>query len=192
TLSTLKSQASIINLTSHKAASDELLVQILSPHRNASEHPHPRYLRLRLHIVLHLSLLRRHNDGRLRPHPPHHHPSRKTPPPSTWTRLVSRKTAVRNPTSTELLHSISDPLVSAIHSFAASKAVFLDGKVVLLGDALALCRPHGGGSTSQAAFQILQLVRCLEGEMSLDEWERVVVEEARTAAEFSVTMAKYF
>jgi 2-polyprenyl-6-methoxyphenol hydroxylase-like FAD-dependent oxidoreductase len=109
-----------------------------------------------------------------------------------WKRLLARKAAIANPFFIELIGKIQEPFVSAISDFQGSRAVFHDGKVLLAGDAFNLCRPHGGGSTSQAAFQVEQLVKCWCGEMTLSEWEQKCVESAANAAQFSLKMAQVF
>jgi hypothetical protein len=65
------------------------------------------------------------------------------------------------------MENIEDPLCIGRSGLQGSKAVFFDSKLLLAGDALNLYRPHCGRSTSQAAFHVQQLVKCLEGEMSL-------------------------
>lgn len=112
--------------------------------------------------------------------------------PEVWKRLLERDATTGNPAFVELAEQITEPFVSAIHDFQGSKAVFFDGKVLLLGDAFSLCRPHGGGSTSQAAVQVQQLVRCLEGDMSLSEWEEHGIKSSVDGAQFSLRMAHFF
>jgi 2-polyprenyl-6-methoxyphenol hydroxylase-like FAD-dependent oxidoreductase len=58
-----------------------------------------------------------------------------------------------------------------------------NGKVILIGDALAGFRPHTVSSTSQAAFDVLMLVEVLEGRMDMAEFERRTVEYARKVSE---------
>jgi 2-polyprenyl-6-methoxyphenol hydroxylase-like FAD-dependent oxidoreductase len=109
-----------------------------------------------------------------------------------WQRLVDRKSSVVNPYFVELMESIEQPFVSAIQDFQGQKAVFYDGKLLLVGDAFTLCRPHGGGSTSQAAVQAQTLFQALQGNMTLDEWEETCLDSAEKAARFSLAMADFF
>lgn len=112
--------------------------------------------------------------------------------PQVWKRLLARNARSGNYAFGELIEKIEEPFVSAIHDFQGEKAVFLGGKLLLVGDAFNLCRPHGGGSTNLAAFQVQELVKCWGGEMSLMEWEKRCVESTAKAAEFSLKMAQFF
>ncbi|KAF2785511.1 FAD/NAD(P)-binding domain-containing protein [Melanomma pulvis-pyrius CBS 109.77] len=112
--------------------------------------------------------------------------------PKVWRSILDRKSVVSNPHFVELLEKTKEPFVSAIRDFPGSKAVFCDGKLLLVGDALALCRPHGGGSTSQAAFQALELGKVWEGARALDLWEKDCLEGASKAQTISLAMGEFF
>jgi 2-polyprenyl-6-methoxyphenol hydroxylase-like FAD-dependent oxidoreductase len=113
--------------------------------------------------------------------------------PKVWQRVRDeREDVVRNPHFIDLLKRTREPFVSAIRDCPATRSVFWGGKIVLLGDAFALCRPHAGGSTSQAAFQALELKKVLEGEIDLGEWEKRCVGSAEKELERSLGAAKFF
>jgi flavin-dependent dehydrogenase len=112
--------------------------------------------------------------------------------PKVWQRLLDRQYSLSNPYFVELMEKINEPFVSAIRDFEGSKAVFFDGKLLLAGDALAQCRPHGGGSTSQAALQAGLLAKVWNGEMTLEEWEETCLQSAAKAAQYSLAMAQFF
>jgi 2-polyprenyl-6-methoxyphenol hydroxylase-like FAD-dependent oxidoreductase len=109
-----------------------------------------------------------------------------------WQRLLDRKREVKNPYFVELMESIEEPFVSAIREFSGKKALFYDKKLLLVGDAFTLCRPHGGGSTSEAAFQANTLLQALQGDITLDQWEATCLVSAEKAARFSLAMADFF
>ncbi|QSZ30306.1 hypothetical protein DSL72_004828 [Monilinia vaccinii-corymbosi] len=71
----------------------------------------------------------------------------------------------------ELLAKTPDPLLSAVRERSSPRADFHDGKLLLVGDAFALFRPHVGLSTNQAAMQALGLVEVFSGKCNLAEWE---------------------
>jgi 2-polyprenyl-6-methoxyphenol hydroxylase-like FAD-dependent oxidoreductase len=113
--------------------------------------------------------------------------------PKIWQRVRDRsEEVVLNPHFIDLLRHTSEPFVSAIRDCKATQSVFWGGKVLLVGDAFALCRPHAGGSTSQAAFQAAELKKVLEGDTDLEEWERQCVESAGRELERSLGAAKFF
>lgn len=112
--------------------------------------------------------------------------------PGVWQRVLKHKSSMGNPYFIELMEKIEEPFVSVIREFSGSKAVFLEGKLLLAGDALALCRPNGGGSTSQAAFQAQQLARAWIKEITFEECERLCLESAAQAGQFSISMTRFF
>lgn len=63
----------------------------------------------------------------------------------------------------ELLSQVTNPFVTAISAHETSRATFFDGRVLLVGDALALFRPHLALSTDQAARHRLLLEAVISG-----------------------------
>lgn len=61
------------------------------------------------------------------------------------------------------------PFASTATSIASPRAVFFDGALLLVGDALAQLQPHVGSSTNQAALDALLVERVLKGEMGFDQ-----------------------
>ena len=113
--------------------------------------------------------------------------------PKVWRDLLERRFGdIANPHFIELFEETHEPFVSAIRDFPASKAVFWDGKVILVGDAFALCRPHAGGSTSQAAFQAIELAKVWEGISTAEQWEKECIASAAKAQALSLAMAEFF
>ncbi|KAI9649442.1 hypothetical protein NHQ30_002018 [Ciborinia camelliae] len=76
--------------------------------------------------------------------------------PQVWSRKRESGEALSAPFA-ELLAKTPDPLISAVRECSSPRAVFHDGKLLLVGDAFALFRPHVGLSTNQAAMQALGL-----------------------------------
>jgi len=65
----------------------------------------------------------------------------------------------------------------------------MGGKVILVGDAVAGCRPHTTAGTTQAAMHALLLGKVFgEGTMGLDEWEELVLGYARKVQEIGARM----
>jgi 2-polyprenyl-6-methoxyphenol hydroxylase-like FAD-dependent oxidoreductase len=72
----------------------------------------------------------------------------------------------------ELVDLTEKPFIQAITDVLSGHSVFHDGRLVLMGDAVAGFRPHTAGSTSQAAFHALKLNEYLEGNNGEDvDWE---------------------
>ena len=75
----------------------------------------------------------------------------------------------------EVMGKIAHPYVQKITDYCSPRAAFLEGKVLLVGDAMTLFRPHIAFANNQAAFDCLQTKRYLDGEIDLSTWETEVL-----------------
>lgn len=88
--------------------------------------------------------------------------------PDNWAREIEFAKANLPPQFAELIARTDKPFVQAVTDLDAPQAphhnsnVFFDGKVILIGDALAGFRPHTVASTSQAAFHSSLLAECVQ------------------------------
>ena len=89
--------------------------------------------------------------------------------PQVWQNLQEQAHRHLPPQFAELVCITPSPFVQAISDVLAPQATYCDGRVVLVGDALAGFRPHTAGATSQAAFHGLLL---WEHMRTWDEWVR--------------------
>ena len=105
-------------------------------------------------------------------------------------RAVARKTLP--PPFLEVLEKITAPFVTVVSETSAPHASSFDGKVLLVGDALTLFRPHIALSTSQGAFQALLLRTVLEGKLTMEDWEAQVIQYARRGRLRSISWGAYF
>ncbi|KAH8701109.1 hypothetical protein BGW36DRAFT_293049, partial [Talaromyces proteolyticus] len=111
--------------------------------------------------------------------------------PSVWAKKRSRGTDIPSKSFAELLEKTTDPFISAIRDCAASKAVFHDGKLILVGDAFSLLRPHNGSSTNQAAMQALGLAEVFQGTSDLSKWESNSIAYAKMTSAISLAFGEY-
>lgn len=79
----------------------------------------------------------------------------------------------------ELVEKTTRPFISSITDEISPRASFYNGKVLLVGDALASFRPHVASSTNQAALDAQLLVKVMTGQMTLAAWEHHVLRYAR-------------
>jgi len=75
------------------------------------------------------------------------------------------------PQFTELVESTQVPFVQAITDVISPRCSLNEGRVLLLGDALAGFRPHTAASTSQAAFDAMALGELIQGKLTLEGFE---------------------
>ena len=112
--------------------------------------------------------------------------------PETWQKQKNHASRVLNPPFLELVNKTVEPFISTVNDCASTKASFIDGKLLLVGEALTLLRPHTGMSFNQAAVNCLRLQRALKGEMSMVQWGREVLQYAEKTRLLSVCVETYF
>ena len=92
-----------------------------------------------------------------------------------WQKQKQYGLKILPPPFAELMSKITQPFVQTISEARSPQASFFDGKLLLVGDALTLFRPHVALSTDQAALNCLALERVLKREIDIVEWEREVL-----------------
>jgi 2-polyprenyl-6-methoxyphenol hydroxylase-like FAD-dependent oxidoreductase len=121
-----------------------------------------------------------------------HHHRFTLPVGKVQPRLVELQKAyafqVLSPQFAELVRETKMPFVQCITDVISPKADFMDGKVLLMGDALAGFRPHPAASTNQAAYQALSLEKVMKGEVEKEEAVEAFMEYARYMSEYAKRM----
>jgi hypothetical protein len=112
--------------------------------------------------------------------------------PEIWGRVREDARTLISPALVELLDKTDMPFVSAIRDLDPSKGFLCDGKLLLVGDAFALCRPHMGAAVNRAALQIQHLETVFQGESSLEDWETKSVEEAEKVNKETIAFGMRF
>ena len=99
------------------------------------------------------------------------------------------------PQFSELVQLTKEPFVQAITDLRPPKSKedvgpLFDGKVVLVGDALAGFRPHTAASTSQAAFHALKLEQVFREALNWNDYQNVVFEFANRLQSHGVKLGE--
>jgi 2-polyprenyl-6-methoxyphenol hydroxylase-like FAD-dependent oxidoreductase len=94
------------------------------------------------------------------------------------------------PQFAEIVCGTKKPFVQAITDVRSPTNEFMNGRVILLGDALSGFRPHTVASTSQACFDAMVLADMIEGTMSRKEWKKQTLGYARTIQKRGVEMGE--
>lgn len=93
-----------------------------------------------------------------------------------WSSQLARAKQVPLPMPfLEVMNKIQRPFIQVITEFCSSRAAFEDGRVLLVGDALSLFRPHTAFSGTQAAFHASRVEEYVTGKISVREWEEKVL-----------------
>ena len=106
--------------------------------------------------------------------------------PAVWEKQKILSKALLEPHCAEHLQKADQPFLQVINTLQAERAVFHEGKVLLVGDAFATLRPLSGQGTNQGARGALALRRVLKGEMALDQWESLCLDSAEKAQQFGL------
>ena len=94
------------------------------------------------------------------------------------------------PQFAEIVCSTQKPFIQAVTDVLSPTNEFLNGRVILIGDALAGFRPHTVASTSQACFDAMILADMIDGKVSRKEWKTQTLGYARTIQKRGVDMGE--
>ena len=111
--------------------------------------------------------------------------------PEIWHKQKSYGQSVLPRPFAELVGKTTQPFISSVSDSIAARASFFDGKLLLVGEALALFRPHIALSANQAAMDCLLLKKALEGEITMKEWERRVLKYGARTRLLSILMGNW-
>jgi hypothetical protein len=112
--------------------------------------------------------------------------------PEVWVEQCAHACKVLPPQLADIVPKIASLFVSTVTSIASPRALFFDGKLILMGGVLAQFRPHVGSSTNQAALGALLLEKVLKGKVGLDQWEEQVLEYADLTRLRSIAFGSFY
>ena len=120
--------------------------------------------------------------------------------PVAWQRQLRQRGGALNKTSSDVIGTIERPFLQVIGDHMASKALYLNGRVLIVGDALATIRPHTGLGVSTGAFHALHLEKVLFGSKysskspaaHMRDWETVVLDHSYMEYLKSISWGEYY
>lgn len=110
--------------------------------------------------------------------------------PQVWERQKDYSKKVLPPQFAEAVEKTEHPFVQAVTDVISPRNSFFEGKVLLVGDALAGFRPHTAFSSGQAAFDALQMGKLLRHEITRDDYNSSVMELAERMQKAGVAMGE--
>lgn len=110
--------------------------------------------------------------------------------PDVWEEQKAYAASVLPFQFAEAVSKTKQPFIQAITDHISPRNSLLDGKVLLVGDALAGFRPHTAASTSQAAFDALTLGSWMRGEIAAEEYNQQVMEYAKKLQKHGVMLGE--
>jgi 2-polyprenyl-6-methoxyphenol hydroxylase-like FAD-dependent oxidoreductase len=108
--------------------------------------------------------------------------------PHLWTKQKQYAFDILPAAFSELVNTTRHPFIQSITDVLSPKASFLNGKVLMVGDAVAGFRPHAAASTSQAAYDALLLDQKIRGEISQDEMLEEILDYAKRISASGIWM----
>jgi 2-polyprenyl-6-methoxyphenol hydroxylase-like FAD-dependent oxidoreductase len=100
--------------------------------------------------------------------------------PKAWAKQCEIAKEMLPPQFAELVCRTKKPFIQAVTDVISPTNELMNGRVILLGDALAGFRPHTTASTSLACFDAMMLADLIDGKVSKKEWKKQVMGFART------------
>ena len=110
--------------------------------------------------------------------------------PEIWDQQKAYARRILPPQFAELVEKTKQPFIQAITDVLSPRNSFFDGKVLLVGDAVAGFRPHTAASTSQAAFDALVLDELISGAIDNARWQEKTMDYARHMQRRGVEMGQ--
>lgn len=107
-----------------------------------------------------------------------------------WRRQKRLAQDLLDPHSAELVEKTEQPFLQSVTEVMSPRASFYDGKLLLVGDALATLRPLSGQGTNQSARSALLLKDVLDGRLTVRQWEKSCLEYAQGANQFGIGREK--
>lgn len=109
-----------------------------------------------------------------------------------WAEYKSLAMSQMCPPFAEVVEKTIQPFITAVSDLACPRAVTMEGRVLITGEALNLVRPHMALSTTGSAQQAMLLEKVFRGEMSIEKWEKKVLHEGRLSALKTNAFGIYF
>ncbi|TGO18313.1 hypothetical protein BPAE_0387g00020 [Botrytis paeoniae] len=100
---------------------------------------------------------------------------------SIWNRQKDIAAEVLPPLLADTVQKTTRPFIQSINELRSPRASFFDGKLLMVGDALACCRPHAPSSIEQAALNALLFHDLLQGKITAAEWENRALQYSHAA-----------
>lgn len=112
--------------------------------------------------------------------------------PEVWEKQRSLANKLFATPYLEVLEKVESPFLHQITDYCSPKASFAGGKVLMVGDAATLLRPHIAFSTNQAAYHTMITERLVKGEITIQQWDYQVTAAAYLHWRRSVWFGEFF
>lgn len=106
--------------------------------------------------------------------------------PEIWTAQKDMAKKRLDANSANLIGLTEQPFIQAITEVVCDRCLFLDGKVLLVGDAFSTFRPLSGQGTNQGAKGAMALKEVFAGKSTLKSWEAMMKGYAEKTQAFGV------
>lgn len=164
------------SVTVHRMAGNHHCLVYMIPGRHGSIQPGERYLNFLWYTNESASELETIMTDGIDGHRHHYIVPAGRVNTKVWEQRVNHARAIPFPAPfLEVISKIERPFVQLITEYCSPHASFENGRVLLIGDALSLFRPHTAFSGTQAANHALMTADYVNGKIGLAEWEEKVL-----------------
>lgn len=111
---------------------------------------------------------------------------------NVWGKYKSLALSQMCPAFADVVEKTKQPFITAVSDLACPRAVTMEGRALIAGEALNLVRPHMALSTTGSAKQALLLEKVFRGEMAIEQWEKDVLHDGRLSALKTNAFGTYF
>ena len=112
--------------------------------------------------------------------------------PEVWAKQKAYAAQVLTPPFLELVNKTTHPFISTVNDCAAPRASYFDGRLLLVGEALTLLRPHTGSGFNHAAVSCLLLEKVLSDEIDIAQWEGELLRYRKKTMVLAIAVGSYW
>ena len=110
--------------------------------------------------------------------------------PQVWEKQKKHAADTLPPQFAEAIQKTQQPFIQAVTDVISPQNSYMDGKVLLVGDALAGFRPHTAASTSQAAYDAATLGKWMPGQIDKSDYDEMLMDYARKLQHHGVVLGE--
>jgi 2-polyprenyl-6-methoxyphenol hydroxylase-like FAD-dependent oxidoreductase len=111
--------------------------------------------------------------------------------PEAWEAKKALATSLLDKGHAEIVKRTTSPFITKVFDVSSPQALFMGGKVFLVGDAQITIRPNVGLGSTHAAHDCNTLERFIEKEITAEQWEKAVLRYGAVQSRFAFAVSAY-
>jgi 2-polyprenyl-6-methoxyphenol hydroxylase-like FAD-dependent oxidoreductase len=111
--------------------------------------------------------------------------------PEAWEKQKALASSVLQEGHAEIVKQTTSPFVTKVFDVSSPKALFMGGKVFLVGDAQVTIRPNVGLGSTHAAHDCNTLEKVIERKITPEQWEKTVLRYGASQSRYGLVISSY-